>query len=225
MEEFLRAENLKKVYGKGRNTVFALKGVSFEIKKGDFVCLLGPSGSGKTTLLNLIGCLDRPTEGKIFFEKKEITSLPENKLAEFRQKKIGFVFQFFYLIPTLNVLQNVLVPTFPIRNGPKKYLNKARKLLKRVGLEKMEKRYPHELSGGEQQRTAIARALIFSPPLVLADEPTGNLDTKTGMEIIKLMKELQEKENITFIIATHDIRIKDLATKVFLIEDGKIKNG
>ena len=225
MEEFLRAENLKKVYGKGRNAVFALRGVSFKIKKGDFVCLLGPSGSGKTTLLNLIGCLDRPTEGKIFFEKKEITSLPENKLAEFRQKKIGFVFQFFYLIPTLNVLQNVLVPTFPIRNGPKKYLNKAKKLLKRVGLENMEKRYPHELSGGEQQRTAIARALIFSPPLVLADEPTGNLDTKTGMEIIKLMKELQEKENITFIIATHDVRIKNLATKVFLIEDGKIKNG
>lgn len=225
MEEFLRAENLKKVYGKGRNAVFALQGVSFEIKKGDFVCLLGPSGSGKTTLLNLIGCLDRPTEGKIFFEKKEITSLPESKLAEFRQKKIGFIFQFFYLIPTLNVLQNVLVPTFPIKNGPKKYLNKAKKLLKRVGLEGMEKRYPHELSGGEQQRTAIARALIFSPPLVLADEPTGNLDTKTGMEIIKLMKELQEKENITFIIATHDIRIKDLATKVFLIEDGKIKNG
>ena len=225
MEEFLRAENLKKVYGKGRNAVFALKGVSFEIKKGDFVCLLGPSGSGKTTLLNLIGCLDRPTEGKIFFEKKEITSLPENKLAEFRQKKIGFVFQFFYLIPTLNVLQNVLIPTFPIKSGPKKYLNKARELLKRVGLEGMEKRYPYELSGGEQQRTAIARALIFSPPLVLADEPTGNLDTKTGMEIIKLMKELQEKENITFIIATHDVRIKNLATKVFLIEDGKIKNG
>jgi len=225
MEEFLRVENLKKVYGKAKTAVFALRGVNFKIKKGDFVCLLGPSGSGKTTLLNLIGCLDRPTEGKIFFEKKEITSLPESKLTEFRQKKLGFIFQFFYLIPTLNVLQNVLVPTFPVKNGPKKHLDKAKKLLKKVGLEGMEKRYPHELSGGEQQRTAIARALIFSPPLVLADEPTGNLDTKTGMEIIKLMKELQEKENITFIIATHDIRIKNLATKVFLIEDGKIKNG
>jgi len=223
MEDILvKTINLTKIYGKGELAVKALDSVNLEIKKGEFLTAVGPSGSGKTTLLNMIGALDKPTSGEVILDQIKISEREESKLHKIRREKIGFIFQLFYLIPTLNALQNVLIPTVPLKGKKEFYLERAKFLLKEIGLSGKEKRRPDELSGGEQQRVAICRALILDPPLILADEPIGNLDTKTGMEIIKLMKKLNEKEGKTFLIITHDLRITKLCHRILYLEDGKI---
>ncbi len=183
------------------------------------MAVVGPSGCGKTTLLNLMGALDKPTAGKIFLEEQDISGLPETNLYKIRREKVGFIFQAFYLIPTLNVLQNVLIPTLPLKAKNKYYSDRAKELLKIVGLDGKEKRRPGELSGGEQQRVAIARALILDPVLILADEPTGNLDPKTGQKIFTLLRELNLTGKKTIITATHNQKIKELCDRVISLKD------
>lgn len=222
VKTLIRIRNLTKIYGEGELAVRALNNINLEIKEGDFLAVVGPSGSGKTTLLNMVGVLDKPTSGEVIIDNIEISKVKESKLYKIRRKKVGFIFQTYYLIPTLNALQNILVPTFPLRQRRKGYLSRAKMLLKKVGLQGKEHRRPAQLSGGEQQRVAIARALILNPLLILADEPTGNLDTKTGMGIIELMRNLNQKEGKTFLIVTHDQRITKFCQKVIRLEDGKI---
>ena len=214
--------DIVKTYGKGDLAYTALNGINIKIKEGDFIGVMGPSGSGKTTLLNVLGALDKPTSGKIRINDIEISKIKESKLFEIRRNKIGFVFQTYYLIPTLTALQNVLIPTMPLKNNKKEYVKKAKLLLSKVGLEGKEKRKPDHLSGGERQRVAIARSLILDPVIILADEPTGNLDTKTGMGIIDLMKKLNESDEKTFLIVTHDQRLAKFCQRMIKLEDGKI---
>ena len=217
----LEAKNLTKIYGKGDLAVKALDNINLEIEEGDFMVVMGPSGCGKTTLLNMFGALDKPTEGEVSIGRVEISKIKESKLYKIRREKIGFIFQTYYLIPTLNALQNILIPVLP--DGKKEELIKrAKSLMKEVGLEGKEHRKPSQLSGGEQQRVAIARALILDPSLILADEPTGNLDTKTGMGIIELMRGLNQREGKTFLIVTHDQRITKFCQRVINLEDGRI---
>jgi ABC-type lipoprotein export system ATPase subunit len=218
----IETENLTKIYGKGDLVVTALSNINLEIKRGKFIGVMGPSGSGKTTLLNMLGALDKPTSGEIIIDGVKISRVKESKLYEIRREKIGFIFQSFYLIPTLNALQNVLIPVFPLKKNKKDFEQRAKELLASVGLKGKEWRKPTELSGGEQQRVAIARALILDPVLILADEPTGNLDTKTGMEIVEIMRELNQNEGKTFVIVTHDPRITKFCQRVIHLEDGKI---
>ena len=218
----VKVKNLTKIYGRGELAFKALEGINLEISTGDFAAVVGPSGSGKTTLLNMIGALDKPTLGEIIIDGIETSKVKESKLYKVRRKKVGFIFQTYYLISTLTTLQNILVPTFPFASGKENHLSRARELLDKVGLQGKEHRKPSQLSGGEQQRVAIARALILNPLLILADEPTGNLDTKTGMGIIELMRNLNQKEGKTFLIVTHDQRITKFCQKVIHLEDGKI---
>jgi len=217
------AKNLTKIYGNGTTRVAALRGVNLNVHKGKFVAVLGPSGSGKTTLLNMLGALDRPTRGQVFIDNEETSRVAERNLYRIRRRKLGFIFQTYYLVPTLNAMQNVLMPVLPIR-GNKRFEKRARRLLEIVGLKDRTHHKPGELSGGEQQRVAIARALILNPPVVLADEPTGNLDTKTGAEIIDLMKRLNKERGKTFIIVTHDRRIADVAERGFYLLDGELSD-
>jgi putative ABC transport system ATP-binding protein len=217
------ANNLTKIYGSGTTSVAALKGVNLNVQQGEFVAVLGPSGSGKTTLLNMLGALDRPTRGRVFIDNEETSSVAERNLYRIRRRKLGFIFQTYYLVPTLNAMQNVLMPVLPIR-GNKRFEKRAQRLLDIVGLKDRTHHKPGELSGGEQQRVAIARALILNPPVVLADEPTGNLDTKTGAEIIDLMKRLNKDRGKTFIIVTHDRRIADVAERAFYLLDGELSD-
>lgn len=214
--------NLTKVFGKGNLAVRALFKVNLEIKKEDFIAIVGPSGSGKTTLLNMIGALDRPTSGEVIIDGISLSKVKESKLFKIRREKIGFIFQTYYLIPTLNTIQNILIPTFPLKSK-KDYLSRAKELLLKVGLKNKGYRRPAQLSSGEQQRVAIARSLILDPILVLADEPTGNLDSRTGMEIVSLMQKLNREEGKTFLIVTHDFKIAKLCQKIIYLEDGKIK--
>ena len=217
------ANNLTKIYGSGTTSVAALKGVNLNVQQGEFIAVLGPSGSGKTTLLNMLGALDRPTRGQVFIDNEETSSVAERNLYRIRRRKLGFIFQTYYLVPSLNATQNVLMPVLPIR-GNKRFEKRARRLLDIVGLKDRTHHKPGELSGGEQQRVAIARALILNPPVVLADEPTGNLDTKTGAEIIDLMKRLNKERGKTFIIVTHDRRIADVAERAFYLLDGELSD-
>lgn len=217
------ANNLTKIYGSGTTSVAALKGVNLNVQQGEFIAVLGPSGSGKTTLLNMLGALDRPTRGQVFIDNEETSSVAERNLYRIRRRKLGFIFQTYYLVPSLNAIQNVLMPVLPIR-GNKRFEKRARRLLDIVGLKDRTHHKPGELSGGEQQRVAIARALILNPPVVLADEPTGNLDTKTGAEIIDLMKRLNKERGKTFIIVTHDRRIADVAERAFYLLDGELSD-
>ena len=220
--EIVRLENVWKVYEEGKVKTLALQGVSLKIKERESVAIMGPSGSGKSTLLHLIGCLDKPTKGRIWIEGKEISRLNENELAEIRRNKIGFVFQFFYLIPTLTALENVVLPM--IFKGVKKEERekRARELLKMVGLEKRMHHKPSELSGGERQRVAIARALANEPKILLADEPTGNLDSKSGTFVMKILKKLNKEKGVTLIIVTHDKKIASYADRIIYLKDGKI---
>jgi putative ABC transport system ATP-binding protein len=207
----------------GKVLVSALRGVSFEAEEGEFLTIFGPSGSGKSTLLHLIGCLDRPDDGEIFIDGANVLKLNDDKLAELRLNKIGFVFQFFNLLPRLTALKNVELP-LTIRGIPEKEaLSKAEEILQLVGLEARMNHKPSELSGGEQQRVAIARALINNPKIVLADEPTGNLDTKTGWEIVQLMRKLNEERKQTFIIVTHDPHIAETADRIIHLKDGLVE--
>jgi len=220
----IELKGVSKIYGKGRTAVKALSNINLKIKEGEFLAIIGPSGSGKTTLLNIMGALDKPTSGEVFIDNINISKIKESNLYKVRREKVGFIFQSYYLIPTLSALQNVLVPTFPLRSDKNKFLKRAKLLFKEVGLLGKEERRPAELSGGEQQRVAIARSLILDPPLILADEPTGNLDSKRGLAIINLMKNLNKKENKTFIIVTHNFQIAKICDRIIKLEDGKIKN-
>lgn len=214
-------ENLTKIYGKDRVQVTALSGVNMRVREGELVVVQGPSGSGKTTLLNMIGALDRPTRGKVFIDGVETTRVPERKLFRIRREKVGFIFQIYYLVPTLTALQNVLVPVLPLRIN-REFRERGEELLQIVGLKDRMKHKPGELSGGEQQRVAVARALILNPAIVLADEPTGNLDSKTGAGIIELMQRLNREQGKTFIVVTHDSRVAEKAARVFHLKDGQL---
>ncbi|MHA1678675.1 MAG: ABC transporter ATP-binding protein, partial [Promethearchaeota archaeon] len=221
-EHLIVVENLHKTYLLGTTAVAALRGVNLTIDKGDFVDIMGPSGSGKTTLLNLIGGLDTPTRGRIFLEGRNISMLNDNELAEIRRERIGFVFQFYNLLPQMTALENVMVPLHfsgkLSRRGKKK---KALDLLRLVGLEERAHHTPSELSGGEQQRVAIARAFANDPAIVILDEPTGDLDSKTGVMILNLLRDLNKK-GATFVTVSHDAAVSEFATRVFHMRDGKL---
>ena len=224
MNEVIRTENLKKTYDLGPVKVEAVRGVSITIKEGELVSIMGPSGSGKSTLMHLLGCLDTPTSGKYFLDGTDVSTLGENALADVRNRKIGFVFQTFNLLPHLTVLENVLLPVIYNPQGNlKKAEARAKEMLTQVGLGKRFNHLPAQLSGGERQRVAIVRALINEPVIVLADEPTGNLDTKTGLEIIKILRSLNEERGVTEIIVTHDPSITRFTHRTIHIRDGLIE--
>jgi putative ABC transport system ATP-binding protein len=219
----LEVKNVKKTYKMGKVLVPALKGVTFNVEEGEFLAILGPSGSGKSTLLHTMGGLDRPTEGEVFIDGINLYSQSDNKLAEIRLHKVGFVFQFFNLLPRLTALKNVELPSALAEDSEKDSIEKVQKILNLVGLEERSSHRPSELSGGEQQRVAIARALINNPKIVLADEPTGNLDTKTGSEVIQIMKKLNKEKKQTFVIITHDPSIAEEADRIIYLKDGLIE--
>ena len=218
--EILRVENLNKTYGKGENQVKAVDNVSFSVQKGEFVAIIGASGSGKSTLLHLIGGVDRPTSGKVFIDGKDIYTLNDDNLAIFRRRQIGLIYQFYNLIPVLNVAENITLPTkLDGRDIDERRLND---LLKTLGLEKRKYNLPNQLSGGQQQRVSIGRAMMNEPALMLADEPTGNLDSKASEEIISLLRLSNKKYNQTVIVITHDEKIALEADRVITIDDGKV---
>ena len=218
--EILRVENLNKIYGKGENQVKAVDNISFSVQKGEFVAIIGASGSGKSTLLHLIGGVDRPTSGKVFIDGKDIYTLNDDNLAIFRRRQIGLIYQFYNLIPVLNVAENITLPTkLDGRDVDERRLND---LLKTLGLEKRKYNLPNQLSGGQQQRVSIGRAMMNEPALMLADEPTGNLDSKASEEIISLLRLSNKKYNQTVIVITHDEKIALEADRVITIDDGKI---
>ena len=218
--EILKVENLTKIYGKDTTKVVALDHVSFSVEKGEFVAIVGASGSGKSTLLHLIGGVDRPTSGKVFIDGKDIFSFNDDKLAIFRRRQIGLIYQFYNLIPILNVEENITLPlALDNREINKDTLNEMLKLL---GLEKRRNHLPNELSGGQQQRTSIGRALITNPTIILADEPTRNLDSKASDEIVALLKKTNKELNETIIIITHNMEIAKCADRIIKLEDGKI---
>lgn len=218
--EILRIENLNKTYGKGENQVKAVDNISFSVQKGEFVAIIGASGSGKSTLLHLIGGVDRPTSGKVFIDGKDSYTLNDDNLAIFRRRQIGLIYQFYNLIPVLNVAENITLPTrLDGRDVDERRLND---LLKTLGLEKRKYNLPNQLSGGQQQRVSIGRAIMNEPALMLADEPTGNLDSKASEEIISLLRLSNKKYNQTVIVITHDEKIALEADRIITIDDGKI---
>ena len=218
--EILRVENLTKIYGKDSTKVIALDDVSFSVEKGEFVAIVGASGSGKSTLLHLIGAVDRPTKGKVYIDGKDIFSFNDEKLAIFRRRQVGLIYQFYNLIPILNVEENITLPlSLDNRQIDKERLNE---MLKTLGLEKRRNHLPNELSGGQQQRTSIGRALITNPTIILADEPTGNLDSKSSDEIVALLKKTNKELKQTIIMITHNMEIAKIADRIIKIEDGKI---
>lgn len=220
-EHIVKADKLKKVYSSTSQKIIALKEIDIEIKKGEFVTIMGPSGAGKTTFLNLIGCLDRPTSGKLDILGCDPTKFNEEKLSRIRADKIGFVFEDFFLISFLNALENVQLPLIFARNY--KNINRPRDLLKRVGLDHRLTHFPNELSGGELQRVAVARALANNPEILLADEPTGNLDTKNAQELFSLFRNLNREEGLTIVVATHNVKLGYSADRVIHLNDGKIE--
>ena len=218
--EILKVENLCKTYGKGENTVKAVDNISFSVESGEFVAIIGASGSGKSTLLHLIGGVDRPTSGKVYIDGKDIYTLNDDNLAIFRRRQVGLIYQFYNLIPVLNVVENITLPTkLDGREVNNKRLNE---LLITLGLEKRRFNLPNQLSGGQQQRVSIGRAMMNEPALMLADEPTGNLDSKASDEIISLLRLSNKKYNQTVIIITHDEKIALEADRIITIDDGKI---
>lgn len=216
----IQVEHLSKVYGKGENGVVALNDVSFSVKKGEFVAIIGPSGSGKSTLLHILGGVDRPTKGKVYFDGVDVYQQKEDQLAIFRRRQVGLIYQFYNLIPILNVVENMTLPV--LMDGREVNQEFLTELVATLGLEGKEKKLPNELSGGQQQRTSIGRALMTSPLVVLADEPTGNLDSKNSQEIIQLLKASNKKYNQTLIVITHDENIALQADRIIAIEDGGI---
>ena len=220
----LSARGLKKTYVMGKRTLEVLRGVDVEIARGDFVALRGASGTGKSTLLHLIGGLDTPNAGEIFFDGQSLAKFSESELTHFRNRRVGFVFQAYHLLPELTALENVCLPARVARISTGNATKRAEDLLARVGLKDRLDHKPSELSGGEQQRVAIARALINEPELLLADEPTGNLDSHTGGEIIELLKSLRPEKKMTLVIATHDAKVAASAPRVIELVDGMINS-
>jgi putative ABC transport system ATP-binding protein len=221
-EVIIKLENVWKTYQMGNVKVNALQGVDLTIKDGDFVAIMGPSGSGKSTMMNLVGCLDIPSKGKIFLDRQNIAHLHESDLAQIRGKRIGFIFQQFNLIPTLTALENVMLPMSFQGVSIEERKKKAMELLEQVDLGERAHHKPSELSGGQQQRVAIARSLANDPEVILADEPTGNLDSKTGHEFMEFLKELNIKKGKTIIMVTHDASTSKYAQKTSILKDGKI---
>ena len=219
----IRVKNLKKQFQIGSETVNAIKDISFDVKAGEFISIMGPSGSGKTTLMNIIGCLDTPTSGEYHLDDNEVSLLDDNELAAIRNKKIGFVFQSFHLLSRNTALNNVMLPLTYAGFDKNEALKKAKSVLDKVGLEDRVSHKPNELSGGQQQRVAIARALVNDPSIVFADEPTGNLDTKTGEEIMSLFKELH-KNGQTIIVITHENDIAYQTERIITVKDGLIES-
>ena len=218
--EILKVENLTKIYGKDSTKVIALDNVSFSVEKGEFVAIVGASGSGKSTLLHLIGGVDRPTSGKVFVDGKDIFALNDDKLAIFRRRQVGLIYQFYNLIPILIVEENITLPLS--LDNRQVDTERIDEMLKLLGLEKRRNHLPNELSGGQQQRTSIGRALITNPTIILADEPTGNLDSKSSDEIVALLKKSNKELNQTIIMITHNMEIAKIADRIIKIEDGKI---
>jgi len=223
MSEIIKLEKVVKHFKMGESVVKAVDGIDVKIERGDFVAIVGPSGSGKSTAMNLVGSLDSPTNGKIFLDKKNISDFDESNLAQLRGKKIGFIFQSFNLIQNLTAKENIMIPMIFQGLSKSKRIEKAEKLLKEVGLGERMDSYPNKMSGGEQQRVAIARALANDPEVILADEPTGNLDTKTGEMVMKFLDDLNRKGR-TIVMVTHDLDlVKKHARTVFWIKDGKVE--
>ena len=218
--EILKVENLTKVYGKGENEVRALNGVSFSVEKGDFVAIIGPSGSGKSTLLHTLGGVDRPTGGKVLVNGQDVYSRSDEQIAVFRRREVGLIYQIYNLIPVLNVEENMSLPV--LLDGRNVNRDRLRELIRELDLVGREKHLPNQLSGGQQQRVSIGRALMNSPSIVLADEPTGNLDSKNSHEIVELLKRMNREYNQTLIMITHDESIALQARRIIAIEDGKI---
>ena len=222
LESVITLTKVWKTYRMGDTDVHALKDVSLDIKKGDFVAITGTSGSGKSTMMNLVGCLDTPSKGNVYLENDDISKMSESNLAQVRGKKIGFIFQQFNLIPTLTALENVMLPLEFQEMDEEEAEKKASKILKIVGLENRMDHYPNQLSGGQQQRVAIARSLINDPEVILGDEPTGNLDSKTGSEVLELLQKLWKDEGKTIIIVTHDLKLASYAKRIIKLKDGQI---
>lgn len=218
--EILRVENLSKVYGKGETEVKALDNVSFSIEKGQFVAIIGPSGSGKSTLLHILGGVDKPTSGKVFVDGCDVYAQNDEQLAIFRRRQVGLIYQFYNLIPVLNVTENITLPV--LMDGRKVNQERLEMLLSTLDLKGREKHLPNQLSGGQQQRVSIGRALMNGPAVVLADEPTGNLDSKNSQEIVQLLKQSNRQQGQTLIIITHDENIALQADRIITIEDGRI---
>jgi len=218
--EILKVENLTKIYGKGDNMVRALDGVSFTVKKGEFIAVIGPSGSGKSTLLHIIGGVDYPTSGKVYLDGQDVYAQSDEQLAIFRRRQVGLIYQFYNLIPVLNVTENITLPV--LMDGRKVNTERLDELMTTLKLKGRENHLPNQLSGGQQQRVSIGRALMNAPAIVLADEPTGNLDSKNSHEIVELLKLSNKKYNQTLIVITHDENIALQADRIIAIEDGKI---
>lgn len=219
----VEARNLVKTYQLGEVQVNALRGLSLQVEKGEVVAIMGPSGSGKSTLMNILGCLDRPTEGNYFLDNEDVSQFSDDQLADIRNKRIGFVFQNYNLLQRTNALGNVMLPLRYKRDNGNNHTEMAVAILERVGLKDRINHKPFELSGGQQQRVAIARALINNPSIILADEPTGNLDSKAGHEIMQLLLELNKEDDVTLIIVTHDAGVAKMTDRIIHIIDGKVK--
>ena len=215
----LEARNLHKIYNHGAEKLLVLKGIELEIEKGKFIAILGPSGAGKTTLIHLLGGLDYPSKGEVFLDGQEIYALPEYQLADLRNRRIGFVFQFYHLLSEFNVLENVFLPAL-IKKRNNTSRQDAQMLIELVGLKERIRHFPSQLSGGERQRLAIARALINQPDLLFCDEPTGNLDSVTGQEIIGLLKQLSQRRQMTVVLVTHNQEVAGFADQLFYLKDG-----
>lgn len=218
----IKVKNLDKVFGKKETKVKVLNDISLEINKGEFVSLMGASGSGKSTLLYLIGGLDKPTDGKVFINDKDINKLKEKQMAKLRRKEIGFVFQFYNLVQNLTVEENIMLPVIMDGKKEQDYKERLDKILKIIGLDKKRKNLPNELSGGQQQRVSIARAIILNPDIILADEPIGNLDSKSGKEIMDLFKKINQEEGITILQVTHSEEAAQYGDRIIRLKDGKI---
>jgi putative ABC transport system ATP-binding protein len=221
-DHILELHDVTKVYKMGEREIRALNGVNLNVKKGEFLSIVGPSGSGKSTLLNIIGCIDIPTSGEIYLDGQDVSKLKDHALTKIRLHKIGFIFQQFYLIPTLNAVENVELPMKEAKVPKDDRRRRVKQLLENVGLEERQRHYPNQLSGGEQQRVAIARSLANRPSVILADEPTGEIDSETSDKIVTLLKKLNSEEKVTLIVVTHNLKVAGYADRSITLEDGKI---
>ena len=221
-QNIVRTRGVKRVYQMGKLSLEALKGIDMEVQRGEYISIMGPSGSGKSTLFNMIGALDKPTEGKVYIDEVDVAQLDAYELAWLRCRKIGYIFQTFNLIPVMTALENVTLPMIFAGLATDEAIDKGVELLTLVGLGERVQHKPLELSGGQQQRVAVARALANDPAIVLADEPTGNLDRKTGREIIELLRQLNQEKQVTIISATHDLKMLDVSDRILWVQDGRI---